>query len=535
MNRRCLSSLGALLFFMGTPMPGAGQTNKVPSETWRMSWSPLAPLAESIRPPAPSAIFSLLLAAPPSQVGLHWTGGNPGGLPFDVVESRADFRALYSAEDGTYRRPLDPGEIRLVQASARGWTPVDASGAAVGAVTIQRTFFGSGAPSNVARPYGMSPHLFADDSGADLAQTLVRLDGAGGWRLGPLGLGLSAAYQGWDTRTGESLFPRFQRGSRSGLTAGVVREVGAGVLGLRARWLSEAEALSVSNRSAEISRVYRFEGFGEPIVEPLGYRKGYSRRIDRDGWGVGLSGAMTLGVLRWVVFGEWESQDERQSSQSINDPPTDRWSADGPRLGTAVRRFILNGRGEIVTHITWSRFSGEGTRAGLEEEGTLFDATEEVWDGTVQAWTRVAEDWTFATHFNIARQDRTRRDLLARMMYSLTIWRPSMALEVAHTFGRFALSLGAGVAWHTSRGGIPDPTYRQEAYRDWIGTEHVYDATESLSRSGLLSFRWVIPRGDRLLLVVRFDHSAPRASDVRLPLGPDGDRGRLNLCLRWIR
>jgi hypothetical protein len=526
--------LGILVILFVWPSPGSGQSTGGASEPWWMAWSPLAPLAESSRPPAPTPVFPSVLGPAPPRVGQHWTVGNPGALPFEVEEARTDFHALHSTETGRYRRPLDPGHIRRIRVSAGGWTPVEVSGGAMGAVSVERTSLGSGAPSDVADPYGMSPHLFADDSGTDLGRTLARLEGAGGWRLGPFGLGLAAAYMSWDTRTGETVFPRFQRGSRSGAVVGIAGEAGAFVVGARARWLGEVQAISVSNRSAEVKRVYLFEGFGEPVSQELGYREGYSRRVDREGGGFGLSGMMNLGGLHWVLFGEWETLTEKQSQQSVNEPPTDRWEATGPRLGAATQGSIAEGRAEFLAHVVWYRFSGEGTRAGLEQEGTLFEATEEVWHASAELRIRPTEDWTVATHVDLARHDRERTDLLVHVSSSLSTWRPALALEAAHDMGTFAVSAGAGVAWHTPRGGIPDPAYQQEAYRDWIAPEQTYEATGSLSRSALFTVSWSAPRGDHVSLELRYDHVTPRETAIQVSPAPVGERDLLNIGLRWV-
>ncbi len=529
---RCWLRFVVILF--AWPSPGAGQSISGATEVWWAAWSPLVPPAESSRPPVPTPVFPTVLGPALPRVGLHWTAGNPGSLPFEVGEARTNFHALHSTETGAYRRPLDPGHIRRIRVSAGGWTPVDASGGTVGAVSVERTSLGSGAPSDVADPYGMSPHLVADDSGTDLGGTVARLEGAGGWRLGPFGLGLAAAYMSWDTRTGEAVFPRSQRGSRAGAVVGLAGEAGAVVLGARARWFGEVQALSVSNRSAEVMQVYLFEGFGEPISQELGYRQAYSRRIDRDGNGFGFSGMMNLGDLKLVLFGEWETFSDKQSQQRVNDPPTDRWEASGPRLGAATQGSIADGTAAFLAHVVWYRFSGEGTRAGLEEEGTLFDATEEVWHGSAELRIRPKENWTVATHVDLARNHRHRRDLLVHVISSLSTWRPALALEAAHDMGIFAVSAGVGVAWQTPRGGIPDPKYHQEDYRNWIAPEHTYEATGSMSRSALLTVSWNAPQGNHVYLELRFDRATPRTTAVRFSPAPIGERDLLNIGLRWV-
>ncbi|MDP2956998.1 MAG: hypothetical protein Q8N53_11310, partial [Longimicrobiales bacterium] len=92
---------------------------------------------------------------------------------------------------------------------------------------------------------------------------------------------------------------------------------------------------------------------------------------------------------------------------------------------------------------------------------------------------------------------------------------------------------GGGVAWHTPEGGIPDPRSQGNGYRTWIGPGLSYEATPSRTTSGLVTLRWRSARGESVAFEARYDRATVRASDVTLPLAPEGSRGVWNMAVRW--
>lgn len=516
--------------------PVGGQTLDGGGDGWWRRWSPLAPVADLGRPSAPVPVFSLVLLTPTPRIGLAWTAGNPAALARDVAEAHTEFLGSVRGENGLFRRPLDAGRVGGQLLSASGWRPLGASGGVVGGVSVERASFSEGAPADAFEPYGMSPHVFADSSGTDLGHTLARVEGAGGWTLGSWGLGLGFGHQSWDTRTGVTQTPRFQQGSRSGASVGITRDLASGrmTLGAHGRWRSEVQRLSLSTRQAETA-AFLFEGYGEPVIRRLASRQGYARRVEREGGAAGLSAEVSAVGLRWVVLGEASQLDERQFDQlTTNYPPTDDWDARGRAVGIAAEAGTRDSGTHVAASLRWSTVSGDATRAGLEEEGVLFQADESVLDGAVDLRVDPGDGWKAGAHLSILREDRDRTDRLARIRSSVQAWRPGLALEAGHDVGsRLALGVGAGLAWYTPSGGIPDPSQRGAGYRAWIGPDLSYAATASRTVSGLFTLRWLSPGGQAVSLEARYERASLRESSISIPLAPTGTRSAWNMVARW--
>jgi hypothetical protein len=504
---------------------------------WWQQWSPLAPVADLVRRPAPVPTFPFVVLAPAPRVGLAWTAGNPAALARDAADAHTEFRSAARGESGAYRRPLDAGRTNSFLASAAGWRPLGATGGVVGGVTVERAVLSDGAFAGVGEPYAMTPHAFADSSGTDLGRTLARLEGAGGWRLGNWGLGLALGHQSWDTRTGVTQIPRSQRGSRSGGSLGLTRDVAPGLatVGVHARWLSEVQHLSVSTRAAETT-VFLFEGYGEPVLTRLGARQGYTRRVERDGGAAVVSAQVRAAGVRWVAFGEASKLDERQFGQLFsNDPPTDQWVTRGHRAGIAAEAGAAGRGTHVVAILRWASVAGDATRAGLEEEGTLFEADESVVDGALDLRFDPGNGWDAGVQVSVAREDRDRIDRLARIRSSVQAWRPGIAVEAARALNdQITLGAGTGLAWYTPSGGIPDPSHLREGYRTWIGPEFAYVATPSRTLAALVTLQWRSPGGQAVSLEAGHDHTTARESATVFQFTPTGSRTAWNIALRWV-
>lgn len=516
--------------------PVTGQTTDGGGDgAWRR-WSPLAPVADLVRPSAPVSVFSLVLLTPTPHVGLAWTAGNPAALADDVSDSYTEFLGSVRGENGALRRPLDAGRVGGQQVSASGWRPLGTSGGVVGGVTVEHASSSEGAAANAFEPYGMSPHVFADSSGADLGRTMARLEGAGGWRLGPWGLGLALGHQSWDTRTGVTQTPRFHLGALSGAVVGMTRDAASGrvTLGAHGRWRSEVQRLSLSTRQAETTG-FVFEGYGEPVIHRLAARQGYARRVEREGGAAALSAEVRAAGLRWIVYGEASRLEERQFDQlTTNYPPTDDWDARGHAAGIAAEAGTRDRGTHVAASLRWSTVSGDAKRAGLEDEGVLFEADESVIDGAVDLRVAPGNGWKAGAHISILRENRDRTDRLARIRSSVQAWRPGLALEAAHDVGsRLALGVGAGLAWYTPSGGIPDPSQLGAGYRTWIGPDLSYMATGSQTLTGLFTLRWLSPGGQAVSLEARYQRASARETAVSIPLAPTGTRSAWNMVARW--
>jgi hypothetical protein len=490
---------------------------------WQGDASALAPVAELERGPAQAPPFSLLLVAPFTRAGLYWTLGNPGALPFELQDTYTAFRARYTDESGAYRRPLDAATITAFTASGSGWKPVGNAGALSGGVVVKCASLGQMA-SGVAEPYSMSPHFFADTSGTTLGETAARLDGAGGWRVGGWGLGLALGFDTWTALTGVSMVPRFQRGVLPAATAGITRKLGDHlVLGAHARRRAERQTASLSARGTT-NRVYRIEGFTEPVPIELGPSQGFYRRIERDAAAAGLGAAMVTGGTRWVAHGELTQLHERQSTTQSNDPPLDKWDATGHVLGFAAETQFANQKGRLLAGARWTHVTGEATRAALVDEGILFHATDDAVDVGLDLRLRLGSGWETGARLGVNHDYDARDDILARVGSALRTWTPSFSLETACDLSdRLAVSLGAGVGWRTPIGSIPDPGATKAGYQGWLAPELSYYATPTLTDALRFAARWRAG-GQEIAVQAQYGHTTARGAAYQLPFAPAGSR-----------
>jgi len=390
-------------------------------------------------------------------------------------------------------------------------------------VVVKRASLGQMA-SGVAEPYSMSPHFFADTSGTTLGETAARLDGAGGWRVGGWGLGLALGFDTWTALTGVSIVPRFQRGVLPAATAGITRKLGDRILlGAHARWRAERQTASLSARGTT-NRVYRIEGFAEPVPIELGPSQGFYRRIERDAAAAGLGMGVVTGGIRWVAYGELTQLHERQSTTQSNDPPLDKWDATGHVLGFAAETEFADQKGRLLAGARWTHVTGDATRAALVDEGILFHATDDAVDVGLDLRLRLGSRWETGARLGVNHDYDARDDILARIGSALRTWTPSFSLETAYDVSdRLALSLGAGAGWRTPIGSIPDPGSTQAGYQEWLAPELSYYATPTVTEVLRFAARWRAGVQE-IAIHTQYGHTAGRGATYRLPLAPAGSR-----------
>ncbi|UCG88084.1 MAG: hypothetical protein JSW71_05945, partial [Gemmatimonadota bacterium] len=265
------------LLLLAVAMPiGRGDAQTSPplsfdEPSWMWRWSPIAPLADLRRtlPGRDLPVTSLLSRSAP-RVGLFWTAGVPGALPAEASDQRAEFRYVHSDRSGAFRRPLDPGVETHNAGAALAWGSLGGRGAGIGRVTVDRGTLDANAYADILEPYGSDPYSIADTIGDAVGRTAVRLEGAGGWRVGAFGLGLAAGYHQQETRTIASAVPRLYRNANPGLTAGVTVDLLASALQLAlvGRWQQEVDQVSMYSVAAP-SRVYPFSGYEDPVPRDL--------------------------------------------------------------------------------------------------------------------------------------------------------------------------------------------------------------------------------------------------------------------------
>jgi hypothetical protein len=494
---------------------------------WAGDPSPLALLGDLPRPGSFGAEVPVLLLDPVPRAGLHWAFGNPAALPFEMADERAEFRIRHGAGSGDYRRPLDPERVSHLAVSGGGWQRVGEAGAVSGGVAVDRATL-DGLLANVLAPYGMSPHVYADTSGAALGRLSARLEGAGGWRVGDWGLGVATGYETWSARTELAAVPRFQRGVMPGITVGVTRALPVAdlLVGAHGRWQARVEATGLSARTAPTT-IFLIEGHTEPTPVDLSPPSGFSRRFEREARAAGFGAAARVAGIRWTASGERLRLGEKQTWVAQNEPPSDRWDAAGHAAGLAAQGDLPGGLGSVVAGVRWTRITGDAVRHGIEEEGSLFAATEEVLEAGMEVRLRPHGTWAGAARFGLGQDQRVREDRVAGVDWSIRAWRPSATLEGTLALSpRLALGLGASAAWYTPRGSIPKPDQLGPNYRMWTAPELAYYANPAFDRSLSGSARWITPGGSVIALHARHAATSPRPTSPRLPYTVDGERRR---------
>ncbi|MEK6687209.1 MAG: hypothetical protein AABZ01_01965, partial [Gemmatimonadota bacterium] len=289
------ASLAAPLLVAQTA--GLGPESGRPS--WLGTWSPLQPRADLPRrlPHGGAVPASLLL--PPPRVGLFWTAGNPGGLRAELADTRTDFALSLGGESGSLRRPLDPGESSVRQATGMGWTPVDPRLGLLGRVVLEQERFVPGARADVVEAYPTSPFVTLDTSTTATRRIRVRLEGAASLQLGAWGLGLALGYQAREHQTIEAGFVRRTRQTLPGATIGLTRAVGSLRFGPYARWRNRAETIFLIESAAD-GQVVQLEGLR--AVQPLEVSSLYYRRIEENIPSAGWSVAGPLVGGSWTLY-----------------------------------------------------------------------------------------------------------------------------------------------------------------------------------------------------------------------------------------
>ena len=470
---------------LGAPAaPGGAET-----PAWLTSWSPLA-LSADLPRELPGAGVSLpsLLTLPAPRVGSFWTAGNPASLPWDARDSYAQIRLMSRNQSGDYRRPLDAGNDSRLGATAFGWTDLGANGAVIGRVVADRLNQDNGAHANVVLPHSSNPFVVLDTIGDALSGMVVRAEGAGGWRLGNLGIGLGLGYDGREVRTVASPAPRQYRVSAAGATGGLNYALMSDLIeiGIFGRWEQLVQTTNVASRAAD-TRLYLITGYFNPLRIDLNGGT-YHRHSERTAKSLGASLAGRVGVVKWAAHAQRNDLSERQSVLREDEPPEDRWDADGWSGGIAATAVLGDSLLLATVSGSYSSANGEARRWDLDEVNFAAEESEWYVGGELRLLPR--RGWTAALRLGTSRQSRRRWDLLARVGSDIKSWMPAVSVEVARSLpGGFAVSLGGGYTRHTPWGGIPTPGEMDPAYQNWIAPElalYLNDASTVVGSATLL-------------------------------------------------
>jgi hypothetical protein len=517
-----------VVFCVVTAVPGLAQTSNAGShgdDPFRQSlerWSPLATIADlpTVLPAQWLALPSLL-DSPAHRVGAAWTAGNPAGLAEEVGNNRSDIWVSRASDQGEYRHPLDAVR-RSALALGLGGERTAGTGGVAGRITVHDQRLESSHAVGV-NPFTSSPHALSDSAGVDMRQSLVRLEGAGGWSLGSLDMGLSVGYQAWDGRSAADANPRFQRGSVAGFTIGALHPVAA--LGLRAglhlRMQTSAETFSRTART-EVVRLVPILGYGEPVPRNFAPVASRPARVEREASALGFSAAGDVGRIGWAAFAERSRSREEQSTGFVNKPPIDIWEASALEVGGAARGSAAR-RSEWIVDVRWMQLEGSAVRPDFAAEGVLFGATEGRFSSALELRTQVGDGWTIAARAGTARESRKRSDLLAGLDIAVATWSPGIAGELTSRLGSWIdLGLAYGMTRGYPVGSLPNPEQLGPGYQRWIAPELALFATPGTAHNAALTAR--ARTGDRAVwLRVEYGVVAPSAM-IRLPAQPEGQR-----------
>ena len=497
---------------------------------WLTEWSPLKGISDLPRE-LPGAEVSLpaLLTLPAPRVGMFWSAGNPGALAFETSDAYAQIRAAHKRFSGEYRRPLDAGNESHTGGSAAGWKTLGTGGAAIGRVVVERLHRTGNAHADAVLPFSSNPFTVLDTLGDALASTVIRLEGAGGWRLGNLGVGLGVGFEGREVRTEASPVPRQDRVSASGLAAGLAYHIAGGAfrLGVFGRRAQTAQTVYMYGY-AENSLAYMLSGYYEPLpmeLSPWGSRRVW-RRFDRVAWAYGFSVGGRVSGVEWTGFAQLERAAEEQFiDEYANDPPTDDWDANGWTLGFAAQRILTKSRILVTVSARYAQLDGETLRMDLDEVNFTVSESAAHVTGEVRLLPR--SGWGAAVQVAVGREGRKRRDVLARVGSDLKHWAPALSVEISRTLPRgFAVSAAGGISQHVPWGDIPAPPAMSYAYQTWIAPELSLYGTKAWSRTGALTLVWLARDGVSLWAQGKLAFLSPQTGHTHLQFQPEGSRTR---------
>ncbi|WP_419167054.1 DUF6850 family outer membrane beta-barrel protein [Candidatus Palauibacter sp.] len=457
------------------PAPVAGQATEAAATTpraeqpWLARWRPLEVLGDLPRTlPGSESPFPALLAFPAPRVGTLWTVGNPAALPFELEDRRTDFSISREARSGRYRRPLDPTEVTNVTLTGSGWRPLSERAAVIGRLVVQRTGLGDGSFSDQLMPYATSPFAVFDTTGEAQTRTLVRVEGASGWRFGRLALGLALGYESQRTFTDDARVPRLNRTATPGATVGLawVSSSGGLTIGVLGGLQETAQTSTIYSRAAA-SRAYTPEGYGPLVAFDL-LAAGLRRRFERDAKGLTVSASGRAGAVKWVVYGRREALTESRFTTFIFRELADDWDTRGWTLGGAGS--LSSGSLDLALDARFTTLVGRGFRGDLDLEH--FESTDRRLRIEADGRWKPVGGWEAGARLILTRNTSDRWDRLSRTGSEFSSWSPALGIELARRLsGHVAVSLGSVVSTYGVSSTTPPPGQFGSAWEKWIAPE----------------------------------------------------------------
>lgn len=492
---------------------------------WMNAWSLFSSIADHPRAMPAAPHLPGLLTTPAPKLGLFWTAGTAAGLAWEAGERFAELTGRGSGDDGAFRRPLDPDDVTAVQLAALAWQPLGERAAAAGRVVVDQETVGLGSFGDVTSPHGSNPLVVTDTTQPRSRRIRARLEGAFGVRLGSWGAGLAAGLEVRDHRSVGARFPRLDRTATPALAVGLAREipVARSRIALFGRWIGGKETVTLLPEPGS-SIVYQWEGYAEPAARVVSPPNVYFRRLQSDAWTVGLAAAGEALSVSWAAAAEITSRDEGHFSQRREDPPKDRWAADGYALTGAVQRHFWEGQALLTASGRYTHLEGDASRSDIA--GTIFRAHESAFAGHLEARVRPSSSaWQLAAGLSLVREWRHRRDFVAEIESMIIPWTPGVAVEVARELDvATSISLGASIAVYSAVSTIPNPEPLDSVYQQFIAPELSFYATQAVPKTVGITVARRVGASTTVWLGGRYEVLDPRDKENPLPFRPSGDR-----------
>jgi hypothetical protein len=506
---------------VGAQNETAGARQSWPS--WMVAWSPLRAAGDPATPWALPPDNATALETGPPRIGLLWTAANPAALNDEIDSSSAWLEAGVRGASGSYRRPLDPADVRLGRFDVLGWRRFGAHSGAIGRVSFADASLDPGPLTDVRAPYAMDPFVLVDTTKPDRSRLAALLEGGMGWTWGTWGAGFLAGIATDKVRTTLAAVPRVTRATLPAVTVGVSRMFPGlhARIALHGRWIGGSETSLLMARTGRTT-AFILGGYYEPDSILLAPPSGYAyRRTDRDGLAGGVAFTARTGRIQWAALAEGAQQEEAHRSEAgIPNPALDRWASRATKFGLSAQaplgsRWMVTGRAQYGTT------SGDATRADLS--GVAYRASQAVFslDGDVRL---VAGSWTAGIWAGLGRTHDVSSDFVAGAGRNVVDWIVRSGAVLARSVGRASLGVMTGVAGSTPIGQIPDPGTLGPVYQGLVAPAVSFDASPTIVPSAAISARAWVSDGTSLYVQAGAVRLSTRGSAPPIPAAPIGSR-----------
>lgn len=530
----------ALLLALPARLPGQTQPDvlerrvSVPAH-WTSSWSPLAHLHDGRTMPPHAELPGLLLGAP--RVGAFWTAGNPATLASDARDAYGEIRFQAAGEDGAYRRPLDDGSSALLRFESLRWQPLGENSAVAGRAVVDRVDIRDASFSPSFARHSSDPFVQADTTNPDVRDVRVRLEGAYGYRWREWGVGVAFGLDVRDARTSASGLPRIAYAAAPGVTAGLARTLLGGRYTVSAygRWADYRDRVQIVAVGVE-GVVYPLQGYSEP--DPISFVETvYNVESTRNATAIGAGVTGTALRTRWTAFAERVRRSNKHARGSVATQPNDTWDGDGWHAGGAVTRPLLGDRVLAYAAARYEAFDGQAFRSDLPS-GAIVIASEAIVRGTAELRWSLTPDWTAGARYALFRESRLQNDYIAQVGSDITRSVHGIGLETARRITPSTrVAIGAGAAFHSGHGILPDPADTGPVYARLVAPELALYMAET--RTSTLAATVQRTVSERLAVSAQVRYATLAAPDRSAAGGalPEGQRRSwtASVTLEWQR